>query len=101
MSSVTFRDKYILVVTGCILDLCDRILLSFVRKFLGNLSMFSVQIYVNFLTTFYTLKNKFFYIFQIAKVYSKIGLICAIFIQSFDILEIKITGEDSDQSRNV
>ena len=55
-----FRHKYILVVSVCILDLCDRILLSFVRKFLGNLSMFSVQSYVNFLAKFYNLKKKIF-----------------------------------------
>ena len=64
--------------------------------------MVSVKFYADFFTTFYNLKKKkFVYIFHITKVYSKIGLICAIFIQSFDILEIKITDEDSDQSRNV
>ena len=57
VEGMLFRHKYILV-SGCVLDLCDRILLSFVRKFLGNLSMFSVQFYVNFLTTFYNLKKK-------------------------------------------
>ena len=40
--------------------------------------MFSVQFYVNLLTVFYI-----FYIFHITKVFSKIGLICAIFYPMF------------------
>ena len=61
---------------------------------LGILSIFSVQFYVNFLTVLYI----FSYYQSLLQIRAHI---CNIIFMLFDILEIKITYEDSDQSRNV
>ena len=56
--------------------------------------MFSVQFYVNFLTAFHIFSD-----YQ--SLLQNSAYMCKILFIIFDILEIKITGEDFDQSQNV
>ena len=64
------------------------------KEVLDTLSKFPVLFYVNFLTVFT--------FFHISKVYFQSRAhMCNILFIVLNILEIKITNEDSDQSQNV
>ena len=89
MSSVKFRHKYIPVFSLDISKLCPRIFFLFPRKY-----RFSAQFDVNHLTVFYIFPH-----YQ--SLIQNRAHMCNILFIVFDILEMKITDEDSDQSRNV